>query len=122
MEISGLQLLHQWRNDGKCQEDRKQPGLHVDIAVSKVPEGERVEEPGDNVQHEFALHSCQKVSITQSNATYHGVLWSSPVRNKCPSRDSFNLRPLGGCKFAVLLVFRRIPLPSPSPFDVVDLV
>jgi hypothetical protein len=50
-----LQLLDERRADGECHKDGEEAGLHVDVAVSQVPEGECVEETGEDMEGEFAL-------------------------------------------------------------------
>jgi len=55
MQISGLQLLYQWWGNGQCHKHRKQPRLHVDVTISKMPKREGVKEAGKNVEHKFAL-------------------------------------------------------------------
>jgi hypothetical protein len=51
----GLELLDQGRRDGESHEDREEPRLHVDVAISQMPEGKRVEESGEDMKKEFAL-------------------------------------------------------------------
>lgn len=55
MDISRLELLYQRWSDCQRHEDREQPRLHVDGAISQMPKCEGVEKPGKDVEHKFAL-------------------------------------------------------------------
>lgn len=55
MKKPWLQLLNQRWRDSERHEDREESRLHIDITVPQVPEGERVEQAGEDVKHELAL-------------------------------------------------------------------